>query len=58
MPATLRRAVEGLIRDNDFLKPVFTQDFVDTYQHYQYERQIWPYEARPTPFELKTTYSC
>lgn len=58
MPHTLREAIEGLIADNDFLKPVMTQEFIDTYQHYQFERQIWPDEARPTPFEVKTTYSC
>lgn len=58
MPNTLRMAVEGLIGDNDFLQPVFSKDFIDTYQHYQYSRQIWPYEARPTPFEVLTTYSC
>ncbi len=58
MPNTLRMAIEGLIKDNDFLQPVFTKEFIDTYQHYQYERQIWPYEARPTAFEVMTTYSC
>ena len=58
MPATLRMAIEGLIKDNDFLKPVFTEDFITTYQHYAYERQIWPYEQRPTAFEFKSTYSC
>jgi len=58
MPHTLREAVEGLIADHDFLLPVMTKDFIDTYQHYQFERQIWPDEARPTPFEVKTTYSC
>jgi glutamine synthetase len=58
MPATLREALEGLIADNDFLKPVFTDDMIDTYQHYQFERQVWPDEARPTAFEFKTTYSC
>ncbi len=58
MPHTLREAVEGLIADNDFLKPVFTQEFIDTYQHYQFERQIWPDEGRPTAFEFITTYSC
>ncbi|MDB4257219.1 type I glutamate--ammonia ligase [Arcobacteraceae bacterium] len=58
MPNTLRMAVEALIVDNDFLQPVFSKDFIDTYQHYQYSRQIWPYEARPTPFEVLTTYSC
>jgi glutamine synthetase len=58
MPHTLREALEGLISDNDFLKPVFTQDFIDTYQHYKFETQVWPDEARPTAFEFKSTYSC
>ncbi len=58
MPHTLRGSLEALIRDNDFLKPVFTQEMVDVYQHYKFETQVWPDEARPTPFEFKTTYSC
>jgi glutamine synthetase len=58
MPHTLRSALEGLIGDHDFLKPVFTQDFIDTYQHYQFERQVQPDEARPTAFEFSSTYSC
>ena len=58
MPHTLREAVEGLIADHDFLSPVMTKEFIDTYQHYQFERQIWPDEARPTPFEIRSTYSC
>ncbi len=58
MPHTLREAIEALLRDNDFLKPVMSDDFIDTYQHYKFETQIWPDEARPTAFEFKTTYSC
>ena len=58
MPHTLRGSLEALIRDNDFLKPVFTQDMVDTYQHYKFETQVWPDESRPTAFEFKSTYSC
>ncbi len=58
MPHTLREALEGLIADNDFLKPVFTDEFIDTYQHYQFERQVWPDEGRPTAFEFQSTYSC
>jgi len=58
MPHTLRGSLEALIRDNDFLKPVFTQDMIDTYQHYKFETQVWPDEARPTAFEFKSTYSC
>ncbi|PLY10557.1 MAG: type I glutamate--ammonia ligase [Arcobacter sp.] len=58
MPHTLRGSLEALIRDNDFLKPVFTQDMIDTYQHYKFETQVWPDEARPTAFEFMSTYSC
>ena len=58
MPHTLRDSLEALIRDNEFLKPVMTDLFIDTYQHYKFETQVWPYEARPTAFEFKTTYSC
>lgn len=58
MPHTLRGSLEALIRDNEFLQPVFTKETIDTYQHYKFETQVWPYEARPTAFEFKTTYSC
>jgi glutamine synthetase len=58
MPHTLRGSLEALIRDNDFLKPVFTKEFVDTYQKYKFETQVWPDEARPTAFEFISTYSC
>jgi glutamine synthetase len=58
MPHTLRGSLEALIRDNEFLQPVFTADMVDTYQHYKFETQVHPDEARPTAFEFKTTYSC
>ena len=58
MPATLREALESLIVDNDFLKPAFSQDMIDTYQHYQFNRQVWPDESRPTAYEFISTYSC
>ena len=58
MPHTLRESLEGLIADNDFLKPVFTQDFINAYQHYRFERDVWPDEGRPTAYEFKTTYQC
>jgi glutamine synthetase len=58
MPHTLRGSLEALIRNNEFLKPVMTEDFIDTYQHYKFETQVWPDEARPTAFEIKSTYSC
>ncbi len=58
MPHTLREALEGLIGDCDFLKPVFTSEFIQAYQQYRFERDVWPDEGRPTPFEFKTTYQC
>ncbi|WP_294960632.1 type I glutamate--ammonia ligase [Sulfurimonas sp.] len=58
MPHTLREALEGLISDNDFLKPVFTEEFINAYQHYRFARDVWPDEGRPTAFEFKTTYQC
>lgn len=58
MPHTLRESLEGLIGDNKFLQPVFTPEFIDTYQHYKFETQVWPDESRPTAFEFKSTYSC
>ncbi|MFV0480874.1 MAG: type I glutamate--ammonia ligase [Campylobacteraceae bacterium] len=58
MPHTLRGSLEALIRDNEYLKAVMTDDFIHTYQHYKFSTQVWPYEARPTAFEFKTMYSC
>ncbi len=58
MPHTFREALEGLIADHDFLLPAMTEDFIETYQHYQFERQVIPDEGRPTPFEFILSYSC
>ena len=58
MPHTFREALEGLIADSDFLTPVMSKDFIETYQHYQFERQVIPDEGRPTAFEYSSTYSC
>jgi glutamine synthetase len=58
MPHTLRGSLEALIRDNNFLKPVFTDEFLDAYRHYRFERDVWPDEGRPTAYEFKTTYQC
>ena len=58
MPHTLRESLEGLIQDNDFLKPVFTQEFINAYQNYRFRRDVHPDEGRPTAFEFKTTYQC
>ena len=58
MPHTLRGSLEALIRDNDFLKPVFSQEFITAYQSYRFDRDVFPDEGRPTAYEFKTTYMC
>ncbi len=58
MPHTLRGSLEALIRDNEYLKPVMSDLFIDTYQKYKFETQVWPDESRPTAFEFISTYSC
>jgi glutamine synthetase len=58
MPHTLREALEALLLDKEYLKPVMTPDFISTYKHYKFETQVWPDEGRPTAFEFKSTYSC
>ncbi len=58
LPHTLRGSLEALIRDNEFLKPVMSEEFLNTYKDYKFETQVWPDEARPTAFEYISTYSC
>ena len=58
MPHTLREALEAMIKDNDFLKPVMSDLFLATYKDYKFETQVWEDEARPTAFEYMSTYSC
>ena len=58
MPHTLRGALEALIKDNDFLEPAMTKEFIKVYQNHKFDTQVFPDEARPTPFEFKSTYSC
>ncbi len=58
MPHTLRGSLEALVRDFEYLKPVFTDEFLKAYRHYRFERDVWPDEGRPTAYEFKTTYQC
>lgn len=60
MPHTLREAIECLLADRKFLTDtgVITDDFIQNYQHYKFKSEIWPWEARPHPFEFTSTYSC
>lgn len=60
LPHTLRHAIEEMLVDKDYLKQgdVFSENFIQTYKAYKFETEIWPWEARPHPFEFITTYSC
>lgn len=58
LPHTLRESLESLIKNNDYLKPIFSDEFIKAYQHLKFKTQVWPVEARPTAYEFKTCYSC
>ncbi|EOQ96349.1 glutamine synthetase, type I [Leptospira wolbachii serovar Codice str. CDC] len=60
MPHTLREAMEEMLAQREIFKQgdVFTENFLQTYQHYKFETEIWPWEGRPHPYEFLTTYSC
>ncbi|MGE4294824.1 MAG: type I glutamate--ammonia ligase [Campylobacterales bacterium] len=60
MPHTLREAVECMLADRKYLKEggVMSEEFIQNYQHYKFKSEIWPWEARPHPYEFVSTYSC
>lgn len=60
LPHTLRTAIEEMLLDREYLKmgEVFSEEFIQTYKAYKFEAEIWPWEARPHPFEFISTYSC
>src|SRR5437870_7675144 len=54
MPASLENALDNLKRDHEFLLKgdVFTQDLVDTWIDYKYNREISQVRLRPHPYEF------
>lgn len=58
LPNTLRDALEGLEKDNEFLRGAMSEEFINTYIDYQFERHVTPVEGRPTPYEFLSTFSC
>lgn len=60
LPHTLRSAIEEMLSDRDYLKvgDVFSEEFIQTYKAYKFEAEVWPWEARPHPFEFISTFSC
>ena len=49
-----------MLLDREYLKEggVFSEEFIQTYKAYKFEAEIWPWEARPHPFEFISTFSC
>ncbi len=60
LPHTLRSAIEEMLADREFYKKggVFSEEFLQTYKAYKFKAEVWPWEARPHPFEFVSTYSC
>lgn len=60
MPHTLREAMEFMLKDKEVFKQggVMSEEFIQTYQHYKFDTEIWPWEGRPHPFEFISTFSC
>lgn len=54
VPSTLDRALESLRENNSFLRKgdVFTEDLINTWIDYKYQREIIPLQQRPTPYEF------
>jgi glutamine synthetase len=58
VPKTLDEALVNLKENQEFLLrgDVFTQDFLDTWLDYKYEREIIPMQQRPAPYEFYLYY--
>ncbi len=53
LPGSLKEAIECLLSDNDFLKPVFTGDFLERYVEFKKDEHL-QISLRPTPWEFFT----
>ena len=53
LPGSLKEAIESLLSDDDFLKPVFTGDFLEKYVEFKKDEQL-QVSLRPTPWEFFT----
>lgn len=60
MPHTLRSALEELLANKSIFTEtgVFEDDMIKAYVQYMFETQVWPWEARPHPYEFITSFSC
>lgn len=60
VPATLEHSLRALQEDSAFLRKgdVFSEDFLDTWIKYKWEKEIIPAQQRPTPYEFYLYYDC
>ena len=58
VPASLEEALTTLKNNNDFLLrgEVFSQDFIENWIDYKYERELIPLQQRPVPYEFFLYY--
>jgi glutamine synthetase len=58
VPATLDAALERLREGSAFLRKgdVFSEDFLETWIDYKYNKEIIPMQQRPTPYEFHLYY--
>ncbi len=58
VPKTLDEALDNMRRNHEFLLrgDVFTEDFLQTWLEYKYEREIIPMQQRPSPYEFYLYY--
>ena len=59
-PTSLEASLKALEEDHEFLTEggVFTDDLIDAYIGYKYDREISPNRLRPTPQEFEMYYDC
>jgi glutamine synthetase len=60
VPGCLEDALESLRKDHEFLLKgdVFTEDLIETWIDYKYDRDVNPMRLRPHPWEFALYYDC
>lgn len=58
IPGSLEEALTALKNKGDFLKKgdVFSEDLIDTWINYKFEKEIRPIQQRPVPYEFHLYY--
>ncbi|MDO4609071.1 type I glutamate--ammonia ligase [Corynebacterium sp.] len=59
-PTSLEASLKALEEDNEFLQEgdVFSEDLLETYISYKYDKEIAPTRLRPTPQEFEMYFDC